>query len=175
MLVTRHDPEEAGQLASSGMEDAHRAGVASGIGVALRAAGSLAGGDEGLKLLRRAVDVLAGSPTTLGLARAYLDLGTMLIRMGHPLQAREILRVAGDLAYRCGAEALAAQVRTGALAAGARPRRLAVKGVKALTPSELRVVRLASHSSSPPRRSRTIWAAPIESSASPPAWSSRRP
>jgi DNA-binding CsgD family transcriptional regulator len=144
MLLTHRDPEEARQLVSSEMEDARRAGVASGIGAALRAAGSLAGGDEGLKLLRQAVDVLAGSPATLDFARAHLDLGTMLTRMGHPLQAREILRVAGDLAYRCGAEALAAQVRTEALAAGARPRRLAVTGVEALTPSELRVVRLAS-------------------------------
>ncbi|MGH9065185.1 MAG: helix-turn-helix transcriptional regulator [Acidimicrobiales bacterium] len=144
MLVARQDPEEAWQLVSAELEDAYRTGVSSGIGVALRAAGSLAGGDEGLELLRQAVDVLAGSPATLDLARAHLDLGAMLARTGNRLEARKILRVAGDLAYRCGAEAVVAQVRTEALAAGARPRRLAVTGVEALTPSELRVVQLAS-------------------------------
>ncbi|MDQ6747738.1 MAG: helix-turn-helix transcriptional regulator, partial [Candidatus Dormibacteraeota bacterium] len=49
-----------------------------------------------------------------------------------------------DLAARCGATPLAARAREEALAAGARPRRPWTTGVHALTPSELRVARLAA-------------------------------
>jgi DNA-binding CsgD family transcriptional regulator len=49
-----------------------------------------------------------------------------------------------DLAARCGATPLAKRVRDEALAAGARPRRPWTSGVQALTPSELRVARLAA-------------------------------
>lgn len=143
MLVDRQDRDEARQLVRAEVEEARRAGVPRGIGMALRAAGLLADRDEGLELLRQAVDILADSPATLELARAQLDLGSMLARTGHLPEAREKLRFAGDLAYRCGAEILETQVRTEALAAGARPRRLALTGLESLTPSELRVVRLA--------------------------------
>jgi len=49
-----------------------------------------------------------------------------------------------DLAHACGAKALAERARTELLATGARPRRLAVSGADALTPSERRVVELAA-------------------------------
>ena len=65
-------------------------------------------------------------------------------RSGARGAAREPLRRALDLAARCGAQPLVERAREEALAAGARPRRLWVSGVQALTPSELRVARLAA-------------------------------
>jgi DNA-binding CsgD family transcriptional regulator len=53
------------------------------------------------------------------------------------------VRRALDLAGRCHAAPLADQARQELTAAGARPRR-AISGVDALTPSELRVARMAA-------------------------------
>ena len=61
-----------------------------------------------------------------------------------PDPAREPLALALELAARCGAWPLAAQARDELKAAGARPRRPWRTGVDALTPSELRVARLAA-------------------------------
>jgi DNA-binding CsgD family transcriptional regulator len=49
-----------------------------------------------------------------------------------------------DGAHACGAKPLAERARTELLATGARPRRLALQGSDALTPSERRVADLAS-------------------------------
>jgi DNA-binding CsgD family transcriptional regulator len=49
-----------------------------------------------------------------------------------------------DTAHALGARPLADRARTELLATGARPRRLALQGTDALTPSELRVARLAA-------------------------------
>ena len=58
--------------------------------------------------------------------------------------SREALRVALDLAHRCGAIALTERTRTELLAAGGRPRRLVLSGLDSLTPSERRIARLAA-------------------------------
>jgi DNA-binding NarL/FixJ family response regulator len=60
------------------------------------------------------------------------------------MAAREPLAEALDLAARCGARPLAARAREELRAAGARPRREWRTGLEALTPSELRVVRLVA-------------------------------
>jgi DNA-binding CsgD family transcriptional regulator len=49
-----------------------------------------------------------------------------------------------ELAYTCGAAALVERAREELVATGARPRRALRTGVDALTPSELRVARLAA-------------------------------
>jgi DNA-binding CsgD family transcriptional regulator len=49
-----------------------------------------------------------------------------------------------DLAFRCGADRLVARADEELHATGARPRRAARSGAGALTPSELRVARLAA-------------------------------
>jgi DNA-binding CsgD family transcriptional regulator len=49
-----------------------------------------------------------------------------------------------DLAARCGARPLVARAREELKATGARPRRERRTGIEALTPSELRIVRLAA-------------------------------
>jgi DNA-binding CsgD family transcriptional regulator len=49
-----------------------------------------------------------------------------------------------DVAHHCGAAPLARRAREELLAAGARPRRMTSTGAEALTPSELRVARMAA-------------------------------
>ena len=58
--------------------------------------------------------------------------------------AGEPLAEALELAVRCGARRLATHAREELKATGARPRRDWRTGVEALTPSELRIVRLAA-------------------------------
>jgi DNA-binding CsgD family transcriptional regulator len=113
-------------------------------GSALRAAGIARGGEEGLELLRESVAVLDGGPARLELARSLVDLGAALRRQGHLVAARESLARGMDEAFRAGAVAILRQSREELRAAGARPRRLAISGLAALTPSEARVARLAA-------------------------------
>ncbi|MGH2446756.1 MAG: LuxR C-terminal-related transcriptional regulator, partial [Candidatus Limnocylindria bacterium] len=63
--------------------------------------------------------------------------------VGKLTESREWLRRGAELAHEIGALALLDQARSELAAAGARPRRFAVSGVDALTPSELRVARMA--------------------------------
>jgi DNA-binding CsgD family transcriptional regulator len=136
-------PDEAHQLAQEDLKNARRSGLPRAIGVALR---TLAGldRDNSIDLLREAIMALEGSPAPLDLARALADLGGALRRQGHRVEAREPLREALEIAARCGAVPLMERVQAEALAAGARPRRPRLRGVDALTPSELRVARLAA-------------------------------
>jgi DNA-binding CsgD family transcriptional regulator len=76
--------------------------------------------------------------------RALCDLGAALRRRGRREAAREPLRLALDLADRGGALRLAARARAELHDAGARPRRAALSGRGALTPSEHRVAALAA-------------------------------
>jgi DNA-binding NarL/FixJ family response regulator len=55
-----------------------------------------------------------------------------------------VLRQALDLAHRCGAEPIAGTAREELAATGAKPRRKMLTGVESLTPSELRVARMAA-------------------------------
>ncbi|HEX5826389.1 MAG TPA: AAA family ATPase [Candidatus Limnocylindrales bacterium] len=113
-------------------------------GPALRAAGIARGGDEGLELLRESVATLEGGPARLELARSLVELGAALRRQGHLVAARASLARGMDEAFRSGAVAILRQSREELRAAGARPRRLAITGLAALTPSEARVARLAA-------------------------------
>jgi DNA-binding CsgD family transcriptional regulator len=65
-------------------------------------------------------------------------------RAGSATDAREPLRVAVDLAHRCGAHALEDQALEELRATGARPRRRLSTGADALTPSERRIAELAA-------------------------------
>jgi DNA-binding CsgD family transcriptional regulator len=114
------------------------------LGMALRVSGLVRSGDEGLELLHEAAAVLDASPAGLERARALTDLGAALRRRGNRSDAREPLRRALDLAQRSGAAALAERAHTELLATGARPRRLALAGLAALTASERRVAEMAA-------------------------------
>jgi len=119
-----------------------------GLALAAAAAGAACAAatpsGRGIELLTEAVAVLRGSPARLELARALLDLGAAHRRAGPRGLARELLRESLDLARALGGLALADRARRELVAAGSRPRRDAVHGRDALTPSELRVAQLAA-------------------------------
>jgi len=135
---------QAGQLADAELADVRVFGAPRALGIALRAAGLARRGPEGLALLRESVAALDRSPALLERARSLAELGAALRRDGQRSAARDPLARALDLAARCGARPLAARARDELRAAGARPRRPWRTGVDALTPSELRVARLAA-------------------------------
>jgi DNA-binding CsgD family transcriptional regulator len=143
-LVRLGQHERARQLADAELADIRVFGTPRALGIALRAAGLAHGGQEGLALLHESVTTLERSPALLERARSLADFGAALRRSGERAAARDPLARALDLAARCGARPLAARARDELKATGARPRRQWRTGVEALTPGELRVVRLAA-------------------------------
>ena len=136
--------EDARRLAHAELDDAREFGAPRALGIALRVAGLAQGGKGGLELLHESVSMLRSSPAVLERAHSLTELGAALRRAGQRANARESLAEALDLAARCGARPLAARTREELKATGARPRREWRTGVEALTPSELRIVRLAT-------------------------------
>ena len=136
--------DEALALALEEVELARRFEVPRELGIALRAAGLVEGGDGGIERLREAVAVLEGSPARLELGRALTDLGAAIRRSGRRAEAREPLRRGLELAERCGATALAERAHGELLTSGARPRRATLTGVDSLTASEHRIAEMAA-------------------------------
>ena len=136
--------EEAQQLAAQAVRLAREAGGQRGIGLALRVQGTVTPGEQGVELLREAIDVLAGTRARLEHAKALVEFGAALRRANRRREARELLREGLDLAHRCGATALELRATTELTATGARPRKVVLTGVESLTPSELRVARMAA-------------------------------
>ena len=133
---------EAQALVAEELEHARACGARRAIGFALRAAAHVAGGD--VALLREAVEVLEPSGAELERAHAHAELGNALRAAGDDEAAREALRLAVDLAHRCGAQALEDRALGDLRATGARPRRRATTGAGSLTPSERRIAELAA-------------------------------
>jgi DNA-binding NarL/FixJ family response regulator len=123
---------------------ARQAGGARGIGIALRVSGAVCAGPEGVEMLRQAVATLADTRARLEHAHALVELGTALRRANQRKEAREPLREGLEIAHHCGAIPLEERARTELAATGARPRKAVFSGVESLTPSELRVARLAA-------------------------------
>lgn len=142
LLVGQRDRAEV--LADSELADARVFGERRALGIALRVAGLARGGAPGLRLLEESVTTLRESPALLERAKSLIELGAALRRAGQRLAARPLLFEALDLAAGCAAPPLAARARVELAAAGGRPRREHRHGVEALTPSELRVARLAA-------------------------------
>ena len=143
-LLGLGERDEAAGWRRKELELARTWGAPRALGAALRAAGLVEGGAEGLGLLEEAVAVLADSPAKLEHAKARTELGAALRRANRRSEAREQLRRAVELATICGAAPLAARAETELLATGARPRRIALSGVESLTPSERRVAEMAA-------------------------------
>jgi DNA-binding CsgD family transcriptional regulator len=135
--------DQAAHLCEEELEIAQAGARAREIGVTLRTAAVLEEGERKIQLLVEAVETLEHSQSVLELLRALVELGAALRRAGRRQEARPPLERALDVASSRGATALAARARDELLASGARPRRTALRGVAALTPSELRVARLA--------------------------------
>ena len=144
LLDPEADRAEAESLVEAESRKAEEWGTASARGIALRAKGLIAGGAEGIELLGKAVEELDSSPNRLEHARALTDLGAALRRVKRRRDAREHLARAVELANRCGATPLAGRAAEELAATGARPRRVMLSGVESLTPSELRVARMAA-------------------------------
>jgi DNA-binding CsgD family transcriptional regulator len=138
------ETDTARRLSGEELELARAFGAPRALGVALRAAGLVAGGQRGEDLLREAIEVLGGPDTRLEQARALTELGALLRRSNRRVEARKMLRQAIDSAYRVGAEPLARRAETELRATGARPRRIMLTGLEALTASERRIAELAA-------------------------------
>jgi DNA-binding CsgD family transcriptional regulator len=119
-------------------------GAPRALGVALRAAGLVAGGERGCALLRDALAAFERGGAKLERARTLVDLGAMLRRSNRRVESRPYLREALDAADRLGATAVRAAAETELRASGAKPRRRSVTGPGSLTASEQRVAELAS-------------------------------
>jgi DNA-binding CsgD family transcriptional regulator len=141
-LLGRRD--EARALAAELVAVGREWGARWSLGGTLRVAGVVEGGSDGIDLLRESLSHLETSPARLERATTLVELGSALRRGGHPRDAREVLTLAMDLAHELGALALRERAREELRAAGSRPRRYALTGVAALTPSEHRVARLAA-------------------------------
>lgn len=135
---------QARRLAQEQLAMARRVGAPGALGMSLRAAGLVTGGDEGLDLLHEAVAVLEGSAARLELAHALADLGTHLGRAGRRPEGRDSLRRAIKLAGECGAVALAEQATAELHAGPGRRARTELTGPNALTAAEWRVCRQAA-------------------------------
>jgi DNA-binding CsgD family transcriptional regulator len=135
--------ERAESLAEEEVELARAFGTPRALGAAQRAAGVVAGGDRGASLLREAIGAFGRGDTTVERARALTDLGALLRRRNRRTEARELLREALDAAHQAGAKPLAQQAETELRATGARPRRVVLTGLDALTASERRIAELA--------------------------------
>jgi len=142
LLLGDHD--EAKALVGEGLELARAFGAQRALGVALRAAGIVEGGPAGETLLRDAVAAHEQAGAKLEYARSLTDLGALLRRANKRMEAREVLRRALDNAHRLGARPLAERAQTELRATGARPRRIVLTGLEALTASERRVAELAA-------------------------------
>ncbi|MDQ3677633.1 MAG: AAA family ATPase, partial [Actinomycetota bacterium] len=95
--------ERARELARDQLERSRIWGAPGALSFALRAAGIVAGGDDGLELLREAASVVENSPARYEHARSLTAFGAALRRAGHRRDARGPLREALELADRCGA------------------------------------------------------------------------
>ncbi len=138
------DEPRAAEHLRIAQDEARRAGVSTPVGEALRVAGIIAGGEAGVAHLRQAVAVLERSPAALEYARALVELGGALRRAGERAAARPPLRHGLELADRFAARPLAETALAELRASGARPRRVALSGADALTPTERRIAELAA-------------------------------
>lgn len=157
LLAARGERERAIALAEEEWEAVRDVQVPRWPGVALRGLALARGRDEGVELLRDSVEVLSRSAAALEHARSLVELGAALRRSNRRRDAREPLREGLDLAHRCGARALEEQARVELRAAGARPRAAALGGVDALTPSELRIARMAAEGMSNPEIAQALF------------------
>ena len=138
-------PDEAAASAAQAWELAEAWDTPGALGHARAAQARIAASDaERVELLREAVEHFARSPARYHEARARVNLGSALRRLGHRVQSRQPLREGYELAERCGAARLAETARAELRAGGIRLRRAAAIGVEALTPSERRIADMAA-------------------------------
>lgn len=143
VLRATGDDQAACALADTALDAALDTRAGHRVAVALRVAGIVRGGSEGLDLLRKSAHLLADSRMELELAKSLTEYGAALRRSGQLRTAREVLREALQLANRLGAVGLIGRLSEELPAAALRQRKVAF-GTESLTASELRVAHLAS-------------------------------
>lgn len=136
--------ERAETLGRRMLDAAERLEHPQSVGMARAALGQVVGGEEGLGLLRLAVDGLRDTPYRWNQANAEVALGTALRAAGRRSEAREVLASALEYAVANDAAPIEEAAREELRLCGARPRRTARTGAAALTPSEERIARLAA-------------------------------
>ncbi|GAB4006741.1 helix-turn-helix transcriptional regulator [Nocardioides ultimimeridianus] len=119
-------------------------GIPRATGLTLLAEGLVEQGTAALERIEQAVEVLGRADAPLELARALLAQGRALRHDRQRAAARPVLAAALDLADRCGALRLAGQAEQEIASCGGVVRRRRTTGPAALTPSELRVARMAA-------------------------------
>src|SRR5262245_49434545 len=144
LLALVGERESARELARDEIERFAAEGTPRMLGVAYRIAGELEEGAERVEMLERAVGLLERSPYRLEYARALVMLGAAMRVAGSPSAAREPLNRGLELARRCGGLTVAERAYDELRAAGASPRKILRTGVDSLTPSEIRVARMAA-------------------------------
>ncbi len=157
LTLGAEDIDEARALVAEELALANASGLARPRGIVLRASGLLAGGDDGVEILRESAAVLADSPARYEHARSLVELGAALRRTRRRAESREPLATGMELAYAGGAERLVARAREELLAAGARPRQIVRTGFTALTASERRIARLAAGGRSNPEIAQALY------------------
>jgi DNA-binding CsgD family transcriptional regulator len=135
--------DEAIALADEDLERAEAWGGPRALGGALRVRGLVGSSGERLGWMTRAVEVLEDSETRLDYAYALHTLGCTQCEAGDN-RSTETLRVALDLAERCGGRALARRALAELHAGGSRPRRPHLEGPESLTEREAAIAELAS-------------------------------
>ncbi len=138
------DRGRAAELAAEELRLAEALGTNRAIGIAMRGL-ALSEGDDGLRIagLAAAIERLRDSTARLELARTLIELGAALRHAKRPREARTPLREAVGLAAACGSAALEQRARDELGAAG-EAGEATDDGLAALTPSELRVARMAA-------------------------------
>jgi len=137
--------DEARSLAREELARCRAFGAPGPLGISLRTLGLVEPGDAArIELLEQSAVQLGRSSRRLEHAISLLELGAAIRRAGRRADARKPLREALELARVCGAAAVAVRAHDELVTAGARPRRDPIESRSTLTPSELRVARLAA-------------------------------
>jgi len=140
---TEHE-ERAADVAVDFLERARRWGAPRGISLALRTVALVEGGERGIEMLREAMTQAERSEARVERALVQVALGRALNDAGRKAEARDWLRRGIHQSRQLGVFLLAAHALSLISDAGGRPRRLALTGVEALTPAELRVAQMVA-------------------------------
>ncbi|POX39589.1 hypothetical protein C3486_17620 [Streptomyces sp. Ru73] len=142
--LAEFDRPAAQEKAEEAVRRARAFGVPAATGETLVRAGLAYGGEEGLRLLAEAAELLGGTADTYGQARTLTEYGDALRRAGRKEEARDTLWRARATACRAGAEKLAERARAARRLAGGRDRTPIVPGLEGLTGRQCEVGALAA-------------------------------
>jgi DNA-binding CsgD family transcriptional regulator len=155
-LVHLDERGRAVELADAEVAENDR-GTPRALGLSLRILGLAQGGEEGRATLERSVETLRITAARLELAHSLAALGAALRRDNQRVAARERLRAAAEIARSCGAVPLLEKVNDELAASGLRVPRRTDEAEAELTPSELRIARMAAGGASNPEIAQALF------------------